>query len=121
MNTAELFLAIVLGVTVAKLAEAVMSATAMTAMNWLMSKRVAPLPVSYPAPPPAFDHIPDPLLEAYRDGWRASEECWGVPAGKVPSSDEHIDHHYTWDGTRRAGEKCPPPSPPPPPPEGGAA
>jgi len=92
MGAGELFLAIVLGVTVAKITEAVISATV---MNWLMSRRP-------PAPP-----LPPPLLDAYRDGWRAAERCHRSAA----SGDDHIDHHYTWEGTSRMGRCTPAPAP----------
>lgn len=47
--------------------------------------------------------------QAYVDGWRAAEECNGIKPsggglGDDPDSPEndHIMHHYMWDGTDRS-------------------
>lgn len=52
--------------------------------------------------PPDLEDLRDE--RAFVDGWRACEECRRIP----PAIDEeHILHHYSFDGSSRAREKCP--------------
>ncbi len=61
---------------------------------------------------------------AYMDGWRACESCNRLPpsGGDADASpdnpaNDHIMHHYQWDGSSRGckGKPGGPPVPPPPP------
>jgi len=64
----------------------------------LAVRRMSLLPPPGAAPPlPLAEERTGQLVEhAFREGWRACERCRRLP---TEIDDEHIAHHYVWDGS----------------------